>query len=168
MRLSLHLLTAAAWLCLAVAARPGVLPEPAGPVVLRISGDIANTNAGDVAEFDLAMLEALAVRTTTTRTPWFEGERSFSGPLVSAVMEAVGATGSTFRVVAINDYATDIPMTDVTEFPVIFATRINGDVLSVREKGPVFVIYPFDAAPDLYNELYFGRSVWQVTRLEVF
>ena len=38
----------------------GNLPSPTGPVVLTVSGRIANTNAGKTAEFDLAMLEALA------------------------------------------------------------------------------------------------------------
>ena len=39
--------------------------------------------------------------------------------------------------------------------------------MSVRDKGPIFVIYPFDEAPELYNETYFGRSVWQAVSVEV-
>ena len=42
------------------AAGAGNLPSPTGPVVLTVTGRIANTNAGKTAEFDLAMLEALA------------------------------------------------------------------------------------------------------------
>ena len=39
--------------------------------------------------------------------------------------------------------------------------------MAVREKGPLFVIYPFDADPSLFNEKYFNRSVWQVKAIEV-
>ena len=41
-------------------AEAGSLSSPTGPVVLTVTGRITNTNAGKTAEFDMAMLEALA------------------------------------------------------------------------------------------------------------
>lgn len=144
------------------------LAQPAGKVVLEVTGAITNTNAEGVAAFDLDMLEALESRTTVTATPWYDGARSFSGPLGKALIETVGATGTTLRVTAINDYVTEIPLADFLDHPVILATRLDGERMSVREKGPLFVIYPFDEAPELNNETYFGRSAWQVKSIEVF
>lgn len=143
------------------------LPSPTGPVILTISGNISNTNGDAVAEFDLAMLDALAQRTTNAKTPWFDAETSFSGPLGKAILDYVGATGDTLRVIALNDYASDIPTGDFRELDTILATRIDDRPLSVRDKGPLFVIYPFDSDPSLLNEVYFSRSVWQVSRIEV-
>ncbi len=168
MRTQLLSLAFAAALALPALAGAVPLAAPEGPVVLTVSGAIANTNAGDEARFDLAMLEDLASRETITATPWYDSRRTFSGPLMSAILEAVGARGTSVRVRAINDYAIDIPIADAEAFLVIFATRIDGDILSVRDKGPLFVIYPFDENPDLMNETYFGRSVWQVMQLDVF
>ena len=168
MRQTLTLLAGAAWLLLAGVAAAAPLAAPEGPVVLRVTGDIANANAGDAAEFDLAMLESLASRVTETETPWYDAERAFSGPLVSAIMAAAGANGSRIRVFAINDYAAEIPLADATDYPLILATRIDGETMSIRDKGPLFVIYPFDAFPELENELHFGRSVWQVNRIDVY
>ena len=79
----------------------------------------------------------------------------------------MGATGQTLRIAALNDYAADMPAADAHDIPVILATRIGGAVIPVRDKGPLFVIYPFDEMPELFNELYFGRSVWQVRSIEV-
>lgn len=143
------------------------LALPTDPVILTISGNIANTNIGDTAEFDLAMIDALEQRTTTTETPWYDDARSFSGPLVSALFDAVGAQGTVVTVTALNDYSAEIPMSDFLDYPVIFATRLDGETLSVRDMGPLFLIYPFDVAPDLYNEVYFSRSVWQITSITV-
>ena len=39
--------------------------------------------------------------------------------------------------------------------------------MSIRDKGPIFMIYPFDKNPELYNEKYFSRSVWQIKSIEV-
>ncbi len=155
-------------LTLAAAVRAEPLASPEGPVLVTVTGEIGRTNADGEARFDLAMLEALPGRETTSDTPWFDGPRSFEGPLLSALLEAVGARGRTLRVIALNDYAAEIPVEDVEAHPVILAVRMEGRLLSVRDKGPAFVIYPFDAAPELYNEMIFGRSVWQVVRIEVF
>jgi hypothetical protein len=143
------------------------LPMPTGPVVLTVTGQISNTNVGDTAVFDIAMLEALAGRATVTETPWTDGIAAFEGPLGEALLTYLGAEGDSIVVTALNDYQAEIPIADFLTWPVILATRMNGEAMSVREKGPIFVIYPFDIAPELYNEVYFGRSVWQVASIEV-
>ena len=143
------------------------LALPSGPVVLTVSGSITVTNGNGTAAFDQAMLDALAQHTTTSETPWYDGKRQFSGVLVSSLLEATGATGSALTVTALNAYSADIPVADVIADPVILASRVDGALLSVRDKGPLFVIYPFDTNPDLFNEVYFGRSVWQVTSMTV-
>jgi hypothetical protein len=143
------------------------LPQPTGDVILTISGALSNTNSGSDAVFDLAMLEALPQRTTVTSTPWYEGAQTFTGPTIADILAAVGATGATLRLVALNDYASDMPVQDTLDSPVILATRLNGNLLPVREKGPLFTIYPFDEHPELLNEVYFTRSVWQVKAIEV-
>jgi hypothetical protein len=143
------------------------MPKPTGPVLLTITGAINNADADGKAEFDMAMLDALPQKETTTLTPWYDGETTFTGPLATALLDAVGAHGATIHVTAINDYSADLPMSDLSDDPVIFATRINGEVMSVRDKGPIFVIYPFSENPDLYNEAYFGKSVWQVVSIDV-
>jgi hypothetical protein len=37
----------------------------------------------------------------------------------------------------------------------------------VREKGPLFMIYPFDSDAALRNPLYYSRSVWQLKTIDV-
>jgi hypothetical protein len=145
----------------------GGLPAPTGAVVLTVTGRIANTNAGRTAEFDMAMLEALPGRTAKVNTPWAEGVNAFQGPLTRAVLEAVGAQGTKLKVTALNDYSAEVPAEDFIKFDVILALKKNDAYLPVRNQGPIFVIYPFDTNPNLYNEVYFGRSVWQVKSIEV-
>lgn len=169
--MKLNALAAAGLFALLSIAAPALaddLAAPAGKVVLEVSGAIGHTNGDGVAAFDLDMLEALESRTTVTATPWYDSARSFSGPLGKALIDTVGASGTMLRVTAINDYVTEIPLADLLDHPVILATRIDGERMSVREKGPIFVIYPFDEAPELNNETYYGRSAWQVKSIEVF
>lgn len=161
-----HVLTAAAF-ALLFAGPAMALDAPKGPVVLTVKGSITETNGPDGASFDIEMLNALAQRTTVTKTPWTEGEPSFTGPLGSAILDAVGASGTTMVVTALNDYAAEVPLADFREHEVILATAQDGQPLSVRDKGPLFLIYPFDSNPDLYTEAYFSRSVWQIKSIEI-
>lgn len=161
------LFSALAFLAIIAPTAAAPLPDPSGEVVLTVSGQMNNAQKDGSVKFDMEMLEALPQRETKTVTPWFDQERSFKGPLVAELLKAVGATGTTVHVTAVNDYSADIPIDDFMSNPVILATTIDGQHLSVRDKGPLFLIYPFDLEPALYNEMIFGRSVWQVVSLEV-
>lgn len=143
------------------------LDAPKEQVILTVSGAITHTNGDGVARFDRPMLEALAGRLAMVETPWLEGMSAFEGPLASAVLEAVGASGSRLRIEALNDYVAYIPMEDIGMLDIILATRLNGRPMSVRDRGPIFIIYPFDQDASLYNEAVFSRSVWQVRGIVV-
>lgn len=167
MKLTAILRTAAVILTLTVCSHAGELAKPTGDVILTVSGAITNTNDGTEAAFDIAMLDALPQRTTTTATPWYTDPQSFSGVIVKNLLDAVGAQGTTVTVTAINDYSAEIPIEDFEANPVILASRVDGELLSIRDKGPLFVIYPFDLDSSLYNEVFFGRSVWQVKSITI-
>jgi hypothetical protein len=155
------------WLGLPALASAEEMAVPTGNVILTVTGAITTTNSDGAATFDLAMLEALPGQETTTKTPWYDGSQTFSGPLGSALLAAVGASGETLVVTAINDYVTEIPRSDFETWPVILAIRHNGEAMPVRDKGPIFVIYPFDSDNTLNSEVYYGRSAWQVKSIEV-
>lgn len=158
---------AALALALVAAAPARALEKPTGKVVLVVTGAISETNSDHGAEFDMAMLERLPGREAMMKTPWTEGETKFSGPLGREILKAVGAKGTTVVARALDDYSAEIPIEDFVDHETILASRINGAAISVRDKGPLFVIYPFDKEPSLYNEKYFSRSVWQVKAIEI-
>ena len=85
----------------------------------------------------------------------------------AAILAAAGADGKVLKVKALNDYSSDVPIADAKDLDTILAVRMNSKLMSVRDKGPLFMIYPFDTNPELYNEKYFSRSVWQVMEVEV-
>lgn len=149
------------------AARAGTLAPPTGKVLLTVRGKITQTNSDDGAAFDLAMLDALPQGRFEGETPWTKGKTVFTGPLGSAILDAVGSTGTVMRVAALNDYSADVPVADFRQHPVILATRHDGALMSVREQGPLWVIYPMDREPALRIESTYTRSVWQVTSIDI-
>jgi hypothetical protein len=163
-RLFLSLLTAA---MIAHAAPALALDAPEGEVLLTVSGDIAATNADGAAAFDRAMLEAMEPVTFTTTTTWTEGPQTFTGVELADLLDALGVTEGTLRAMAINDYGVDIPVADAVAGGPIVAYLRDGDPMSVRDKGPLWIVYPFDAKPEYQTEVIFSRSIWQLDRIEV-
>lgn len=153
-------------------AHPGLaetsdLGMPSGAVILKVSGQISKTNQGDEAHFDIEMLQELETRVVTTTTTWTEGEHVFTGVPLDALLEALGASGATMAATAINDYSVDIPTTDAVEGGPILAYLLDGEPMSRRQKGPLWVIYPFDSAPEYRTEVIYSRSIWQVDRIAI-
>jgi len=152
---------------LTIVAQPALaLGAPKERPILAISGKIGVKNAGDVARFDMKMLEALPQQTFTTRTPWYDKPVKFTGPLLADVLAAVKANGSTISAVAINDYKISIPVGDLKHKPIV-ARLLDDQPMPVREKGPLFVVYPFDSSAELRSSTYYERSIWQLKALEV-
>jgi hypothetical protein len=159
-------LALSSWLRPAAArAAPGVAP------LLTVTGRVlARQDRADRSEFDMATLERLPQRVIVTSTPWYPSARQFTGPLLRDVLAAAGLpaeTDATLRCVALNDYKVDIPVGDARRIDVILARLLDGKPMSVREKGPLFVMYPFDEQPALRTSLFFGRCIWQLKAIEV-
>ncbi|HKX42208.1 MAG TPA: hypothetical protein VJO99_13705 [Burkholderiaceae bacterium] len=152
----------AAALLLAARISPA-LDAPTGKVILTVE----SKPDGRKVDFDLAMLEKLPQRSFTTQTPWYPTPRTFTGPLLRDVLAAAGASGEQLRLIALNDYKVSMPAADSRKFDVILARLLDGQPMPVRDKGPLFVIYPYDSNPELRSEMYFNRSAWQLRTIEV-
>lgn len=152
---------------LARSAKGGTLSAPANKAILTVAGAITNTNEGDAAAFDRSMLEALGLDGFRTATPWHDQPVRFDGVRMQRLMQAVGAFGARVVAFALNDYVIDIPMSDFDRYGVLLAMKRDGVDMPVRDKGPLFIIYPFDKDPELRSQQFYSRSIWQVARLVV-
>lgn len=124
------------------------------------------TNGEETHEFDIAALQEMGAIEVATTTIWTEGVQNFAGIPLATVLSEVGITEGSVAATAINDYSVEIPLDEITdEYPVI-AFHVDGEPMSVRDKGPFWIIYPFDLAPEWRTEVNFSRSIWQLTSLK--
>ncbi|MGH1354812.1 MAG: molybdopterin-dependent oxidoreductase [Thalassovita sp.] len=160
-------LTAAALLSACALPALADLATPQGEVILTVSGTITETNADGTAQFDLDMLRALPSDAFETSTIWTNGPQQFKGVPLKALMQELGADGKTLRSIAINAYEVQIPVSDAQDGGPIIAYELNGAAMSVRDKGPLWVVYPYDSDPRFRTEVVYSRSIWQLDRIEI-
>jgi hypothetical protein len=131
--------------------------------ILRIDGALG----GPPVTFTRAELEALGTTRIRTSTPWHDGVQEFEGVPMARVMQAAQARGSAIEVVALNKYRTAIPMEDFQRYQPILALKRGGAYMDIKDKGPLFIIYPYDARAELRTETFYSRSAWQVAAITV-
>ncbi len=120
-----------------------------------------------IREFDRQALEALPQQNISTKTPWTNGVSEFSGPLLRDVLAIANLQGTVLHCTALNDYSIDIPFEDAALFDVILAMNKDGKAMSTREKGPLWIMYPWSSDSALWKETYFSRSIWQLREIEI-
>lgn len=152
---------------LAGAASADSLPAPTDDVLLTVRGNLVLQNAEGEANLDAALLESMGSHQVQTSTIWTEGVIQFEGVELGHLMTRLGADGSILRLTALNDYAVEIPMSEAVAGGPLLALRMNGVALSPRDKGPVWLVYPYDTNAEYKNEVSYSRSIWQLTTIEV-
>lgn len=153
-----------ALLSLSVALATRAMPGQAGSrKILTVGGQITMPNA----EFSIEDLARIGEARIETTTPWHQGKVRFEGVRLDHLMKWVGASGTRVRAVALNDYVAELPLSDFETYRPIIAHTANGKPMSIREKGPTMIIYPYDSDPALRGEIFLSRSVWQVKTLIV-
>lgn len=135
--------------------------------LLTVTGAVSQTNTGDAAVFDRDMLTSLEPVTFDTETIWTDGMQSFTGVPLKRVLDHVGATGDTIRAFALNHYSVDIPVAELGEDAPIIAYLRNGEAMRIRDKGPLWIVYPYDQNPEYRSETVYQRSIWQLETIEV-
>ncbi len=142
-------------------------PAPSGDVLLTVAGEIDVVNVEDTLQLDLTALSDLDSASFETETIWTDGVHTFEGVSLHVFAELVGAEAGTFLATAINDYTVEIPVSDAVEGGPIIAYFMDGEEMSVRDKGPLWIIYPYDNSSDYRSEVIYSRSIWQLDRIEV-
>lgn len=151
----------------ATAVSPRVAEGQSGDPILTVSGRLGGIVAGDTVTFTYEDLKALRQVEIGEENPWEAGSPTFSGPLLSDVLALVGADGPVLELVALNDYRITVPAADATDHRPILALDRNGEPMRIRDKGPIWLIYPAASAATLGRETMEARMIWQLEEIVV-
>lgn len=132
---------------------------------LLVVRGLLDGGGGAAARFSAADLRALDWRDIVTHMIWTQGPQRFAGPTLASVLEAAGARGAWLDASALNDYRVLIPAADA-DLGVIVAMERAGEPMGIRDKGPLWIVYPqtqAEAIVGAHNE----RMIWQLREIVV-
>ena len=121
---------------------------------------------GQVFSLSVQDLQDIAVTDVVTSTIWTQGVHKYTGVPLHAILQHLELSGTTIEAIALNDYSVTMPFDTQVEWPIV-AFAIDGQPIPRREKGPLWIIYPFDQSPEFRTETIYSRSIWQLNRLNI-
>jgi len=155
-----------------------------GPVLLTVTGDIAEPNRGPVdpdfdklfifnevnfdkaREFDLGSLEKLPQATVHADFPKGGAATEFTGPLLKDVLESAGAQGDMVTVQAMDGYAVEVPMQELIDKGAVVALARDGKALGIGSFGPTQIVFPRSERPEL-ADMPDDWWIWQIYHISV-
>lgn len=143
------------------------IPAPQGQIVLKVFGASKSTGGRTPLRLDRKTLEGLGLIRFTSRNIWYDQPVTYEGVLGSVFLDFVGvpAGATQMKLRALNDYVVRIPLADFRRWPVMLALKLNGQYMSVRDKGPIWIVYPNHLASHLMSRTYQGRWIWQLAEI---
>lgn len=136
---------------------------------VSVAQDILTVSNGEETKSytfeDLLAFEQEIVETTND---YVDELATFQGPSLQSLLEDSDIDrDAELKMSAINDFTISVPAEDAFLYGVILALLRDGEQMSVRDKGPIWVIYPMDDNPELRDDMYNGRLVWQLKSIAV-
>jgi hypothetical protein len=144
------------------------IPVPSADVIVTITGNIGTSNVGDSIQMDLATIESAGLVDYTLNDPFENREVTYRGVVMSDLLDIwqVGEDATILHMVALNDYAVDVPLADLREYPVIFALQADGAYMPIATRGPAMLVYPYDDF-EFDTAIYNDYWIWQIKAIEV-
>jgi hypothetical protein len=150
--------------------KPGsAVPAPKGDVVLTLDGKIGQTNAAGKLQFDMATLESIGTIQYAVDDPFAKKQIVYTGVLLSQLLKVAGAApdSTALTLKALDDYSTDMKVSDGNKWPIIIATRADGAFMPVDKNGPLISVLPFNNFPEIDHVTYDAQWLWSLSAITV-
>lgn len=136
-------------------------------VILTVSGNVDDSLPEGGLHLTLAQLQNLPQRTYVTDNAWINEPQYFKGPKLTDVLKLAGAKSTALVLEALNDYHVELDVTEIERLEPILAWSNNDKVMTVRNKGPLWLIFNIKSQPKL-DELHFNDyMIWQLNHIVV-
>ena len=127
---------------------------------------------GEAVSFDEDAIRALPWCEIHTTTAWTDGIQVFDGPRLRDVLLTTGESAERLsdrqlKLTALNDFVVEMPARDAWAYDPILARVQNGRDMAVRDKGPLWLVYPRDAHRELQSLEYDERWIWQLSEIHI-
>lgn len=124
---------------------------------------------GPDGEFSFSQQDILALsdQEVITETPWTDGTLTFRGAPLAAVLSEAGIERGWVNARGLNNYSVNLPVKQVFAAQAFLAVHMNGELMRIKDKGPFWIIFPWDEHPDLLTRDIRSWSVWQLQALSV-
>lgn len=146
----------------------GAMAFASEQTILTISGHIQPADNSHEVNFTLDDLQKLPQQNYKTTNPWVNKPHQYQGPLLTDILKSVNAKSTRLTLVALNDYRVNMDLAKVLKYQPILAWSDDSKTMSVRERGPLWLMFPISRYPEeLKNTRFNSYMIWQLRKIIV-
>jgi hypothetical protein len=119
------------------------------------------------AQFTLEQLLQLPQHEIRTNLPWADTAHTYKGPYLEDVLALANVSGHWITMYALDRYQIDYNFDRIKKYKPILALTVDRKRLTIRTKGPIWVILPMDDYAELDAAVYHDYMVWQLVKINV-
>ncbi|WP_051560176.1 hypothetical protein [Marinobacterium jannaschii] len=135
--------------------------HPQGHIILSLTGAVQQSNRTDGGlHFDFEMLEQFPQHSFVTNTPYTKHPHEYRGPRLLTVLEHAGIANKQLTATALNKYSVTLSGSELKQ--AILAIRQDGKKMRIRNKGPIWLMFPLDTVPGLDKPDVHQQMIWQL------
>ncbi|ART83067.1 molybdopterin-binding protein [Oceanisphaera profunda] len=141
------------------------------PVILSVYGDIQlDENHYQRLDFTLSELQALTQAEVTTSHPWNTKAQHYRGVDLNALFQQLFAQKhiTSLNLEALNGFSVMLDWSKINEFSPILAWQEDGQLMSRRNKGPLWLVLPFDQMSKVKQAEFMHYMAWQLKVIRVY
>ena len=129
--------------------------------VLQVKGRISPVS------LTLTDLQAMPTTEVSTQTIWTDRKHRFSAVSVQTLLNELQVPDSakTLTMVALNDYSIEVEIATLIQHNAFIAFAMDGETMRIRDKGPLWVLYPFSDQPEINIPPFQAHAIWQLKTL---
>lgn len=144
------------------------IPLPSSDPLLTIRGKVNATNADDSILMGRDDIEAVGVVTYTVTDPFEERPIEYTGVLMRDLLDLwqLDDDATSVRLVALNDYHTEVSISELKELPIMLALQSDGKYMTPDYRGPSMIVYPVHNY-EFDLEKVHSNWIWQLIEVEV-
>lgn len=140
-------------------------------VVLTVYGDIKiNGHSYNQLDFTLSELQALTQTDITTAHPWSAERRRYRGVDMNTLFDSLFSEQKvlSLQLEALNDFSIAVNWDQISSYTPILAWQENKRIMSRRNKGPLWLMLPFDQVSKVQQADFLHFMVWQLRGIHVY
>jgi hypothetical protein len=124
--------------------------------------------SGVAVELTIQQLDTLPQQEFVTKLPWLKDKHKYQGVKLSDIATMLGDESYRSATLhALNNYEADVPRTDIEQYHPVIVYRVDNQQMSVRDKGPYWLVYDLSRYPELNVIRYQAQMVWQLDEIRL-
>ncbi len=143
------------------------MPAMAADALFVLSGTNSKGEMVNVAMTRPAADEFGLTEIQTKLVSQGEDLHKVKGIAIGGLIKKYDLVGGSLAIEALDGYSIDVPRSVIDSYPAIIGLEIDGRPISVRERGPAWLIYPVSSFKELDSPEFEARSVWQIKAIKV-